>query len=230
MTPENLLWKVDKRKKDGGSNVCAACFKENHRAASERRRAGWRAQNTKRYDKVRGRKYRGPNQLTEDVAWRIINEELNGVKAVALAEKFAPTIASGRIRFTSQPSRVPCEDEVLREVRNILEVVDKLGVTGKKNPLAHLNVKPDAERAWDRFNKALELARLTGENQPNCQDRPAEFVDFDEEDLPTAEEAYRLCYGCPLLELCASYAEQERPAWGVHAGSVWAAGEIVNNE
>jgi len=230
MTSDNLLWKADKRKKGGGSNVCAACFKENHRAASERRRAGWRQQNTKRYDKVRGRKYRGPNQLTEDVAWRIINEELNEVEAVVLAEQFAPTIAAGRLRFTSNKNREPTELEVAAEVKLIVEAANKLSASAKKNPLAHLNVKPDAERAWDRFDKALEQARLTGVNVPNCQDRPAEFVDYDEDDLPTAEEAYRLCYGCPLLDLCATYAEQERPAWGVHAQEVWVAGEIVNNE
>lgn len=243
MTPDNLLWKADKRKKGGGSNVCAACFKENHRAASERRRAGWRQQNTKRYDKVRGRKYRGPNQLTEDVAWRIINEELNKVEAVVLAKKFAPTIAAGRLRFTLEPYRDLHDDEVDREVQNILEVVDKLGATGKKNPLAHLNVKPDAERAWDRFDKALKASANAStpkerkENPPpNCVGREAEFVDYDEDDLPTAEEAYRLCHGdesmpkCPLLELCAVWAEQERPAYGVWAGEVFLNGEIVNNE
>lgn len=230
LTPDNLYWKTDKRHAQGGSNVCLACFKENHRAASERRRRRSRMYSERRYDKIRGRKYRGPNQLVDDAAGEIISLEVSGADALRVAENYATTIAAGRLRFTRDKDRKPTSAEVAAEVDRILEAANKLSASAKKNPLAHLNVKPDAERAWDRFNKALEKARLTGENVPNCQDRPAEFVDYDEDNLPTAEEAYMLCADCPLLELCASYAEQERPAWGIHAQEVWNAGEIVNNE
>jgi hypothetical protein len=230
LTPDNLYWKVDKRHAQGGSNVCLACFKENHRAASERRRQRSRMYSERRYDKVRGRKYRGPNQLVDDAASEIISLEVSGADALRVAESYATTIAAGRLRFTRDRDREPTLAEVAAEVDRILEAANKLSASAKKNPLAHLNVKPDAERAWDRFNKALEEARLTGENVPNCQDNPAPYADYDDEEIPSAEEAHALCFDCPLIALCSSYAEQERPAWGVWSGEPWAYGEIVNNE
>jgi hypothetical protein len=173
--------------------------------------------------------YMAPRKLAKEAAVRIVG----GAEILGTMDRFGTLIARARLRRrpTIEPaSAEEFEAQFTRASDDMWKAVDRLMAAEKKNPLAHLNVKPDAERAWDRFNKALEQARLTGENVPNCQDRPAEFVDYDEEGLPTAEEAYRLCYGCPLLELCATYAEQERPAWGVHAQGVWVAGEIVNNE
>lgn len=231
MLEANVMWKPDKRLKSGGTKVCAACHRENHRLASERRRAGWRNQNAKRYDKVRGRKYRGPNQLVQDAALRIISEDLDGDNALRVAKDFAYRVAAGRLRFTKERDREPTEAEVEREVLGILEVVTEVANSAKKNPFKHLHVKPEAEAAWDRFNAALNKAAESGVNVPNCRNRSAEFVDYDENDLPSAEDAYRMCHGdesnprCPVLELCAMYAEQDRPAWGVWAGAVFLNGE-----
>lgn len=121
------------------------------------------------------------------------------------------------------------EAESARAADEIRAKVEELLAAEKKNPFKYLHVKPDAEKAWERFDKALRLAAETGENVPNCQGRSAEFVDYDDDDLPTAEDAYRMCYGCPLIELCANYAEQERPAWGVHGGVVWINGEALRD-
>jgi hypothetical protein len=180
-------------------------------------------------DGISRKKYYATRQLAQEAATRIVN----GAEILSTFDRFGTLIARARLRQrpTVEPASVEeFEAQFARASDDMWKAVEALMAAEKKNPLAHLNVKPDAERAWDRFNKALEQARLTGENVPNCQDRPAEFVDYDEDHLPTAEEAYRLCYGCPLLELCATYAEQERPAWGVHSGEVWVMGEPVTSE
>lgn len=165
-----------------------------------------------------------PRKLARIAAARV----LAGAEVCNTFDRFGTLISRARLRRNVGPKDF--DTQFARASDEMWKAVDSLMAVEKKNPLKHLNVKPDAERAWDRFDKALEQARVTGVNEPNCQDRPAEFVDFDEDNLPTAEEAYRLCHGCPLLELCSVWAEQERPAWGVWAGEVWVNGEIVNNE
>lgn len=172
-----------------------------------------------------------PKRLAHEAAARVVG----GAEICNTFDRFGTLISRARLNRNVGPKDF--DTQFARASDDIWKAVDGLMAVEKKNPLKHLNVKPDAERAWDRFDKALERARLTGKNEPNCQDRPAEFADFDEENLPTAEQAYRLCHGdglttpkCPLLELCSVWAEQERPAWGVWAGEVWVNGEIVNNE
>ncbi len=173
--------------------------------------------------------YMAPRKLAKEAALRV----MAGDDIMGTFGRFGTLIARARLRqrTTIQPATdEELEAQFARASDEMWKAVDVLVAAEKKNPLAHLNIKPDAERAWDRFNKALEEARTTGVNVPNCQDRPAEFVDYDEEDLPTAEEAYMLCSGCPILSLCATWAEQERPAYGIWAETVWLYGEPVNNE
>jgi hypothetical protein len=171
--------------------------------------------------------------MIAEVAQQIVDSALEKTEAEKLVTLKAGLVAHARLmrRPTSEPATAEqFEAEFARASDEMWKAVDRLMAAEKKNPLAHLNVKPDAERAWDRFNKALEKARMTGKNVPNCQDNPAPYADYDDEEIPSAEEAYALCFDCPLIALCSSYAEQERPAWGVWAGESWAYGEIVNNE
>jgi hypothetical protein len=224
---ENAMWRKDSRRSDGGYFTCKKCF----RVKARKRQAEYVARSKKA--EAKRASHVGVRQIESQTAQTIVESSMGKEDAQMLVAQKAGLIAHARLRLipTVEPATPEeFEAQFVRASDDIWKAVDRLMAAEKKNPLAHLNIKPDAERAWDRFNKALEQATLTGENVPNCQDRPGEFVDYDEEDLPTAEEAYRLCYGCPLLELCATYAEQERPAWGVHAQEVWVAGEIVNNE
>lgn len=171
--------------------------------------------------------YQAPRKLATAAAMEV----LEGAEIGATFDRFGTLIARARLR--QRPTIEPAtaeefEAQFARACDDMWKAIDVLMAAEKKNPFKHLHVKPDAEKAWERFDKALRLATETGENVPNCQGRSAEFVDYDDDDLPTAEDAYMMCYGCPLIELCANYAEQERPAWGVHAGEVWISGEIVN--
>jgi hypothetical protein len=141
---------------------------------------------------------------------------------------YAPHIATERLRYTERSPDFRAEQRAKQEKRaaqDILEAVERMAKDESKKPWKYLQVKPQAEKAWDRFSAALEEARNTGEGLPNCEDNPGPYMDYDDDNPPTPEQAYELCYECPLLELCAAYAEQERPAWGVWAETVWLAGE-----
>lgn len=70
---------------------------------------------------------------------------------------------------------------------------------------------------------ALEPERYPDIPQPECIDRPGEFVDYGYP-LPTAEEAEALCAPCLLLELCNPSARHVRPDWGIQGGIVWVNG------
>ncbi|UXO93864.1 hypothetical protein Pan2_45 [Pseudanabaena phage Pan2] len=217
-------------------NRCRACRNASYRAKRAKARVDPLAAEKNRLRQLPHRAWRDfmqaktPNVKMKNLLRLIGNDWLPEAKwETAVAE-----IARVRMQYLPERPESPTE-RMLDAARELISraVEDEFGVD-KKNPFKHLHVKPDAEKAWERFDKALRLAAETGENVPNCQGRSAEFVDYDDDDLPSAEDAYRMCYGdesrprCKLLELCAVYAEQERPAWGVHAGEVWVAGEIVN--
>lgn len=210
---DNKVWTADPRRKAGGYWQCAHCRRRATRKAQ--------AQYVARKEKMTVAK------MVTAAAEMIF---AGGNQDEVLAEAI-PTIVSARLKRVSPPPDARTVFSLGDKTRlEVMAELEKMMAAEKKNPLAHLNVKPDAERAWDRFNKALEEARTSGVNVPNCQDKPAPYADYDEENIPSAEDAYGLCFGCPLIELCSSYAEQERPAWGVWAGEAWAYGEIVNNE
>lgn len=211
-------------------NRCRACRNASYRAKRAKARVDPLAAEKNRLRQLPHRAWRDfiqaktPNVKMKNLLRLIGNNWLPEAKwETAVAE-----IARVRMQYLPERPESPTE-QMLDAARELISkaVEDEFGVD-KKNPFKHLHVKPDAEKAWERFDKALRRTAETGENVPNCQGRSAEFVDYDDDDLPTAEDAYRMCYGCPLIELCANYAEQERPAWGVHAGEVWISGEIVN--
>ena len=51
--------------------------------------------------------------------------------------------------------------------------------------------------------------------------------DRDGVEIPTDEQAQRMCEGCPVFELCARYAEVANPVIGVYAGKVYGRGMVL---
>jgi len=73
------------------------------------------------------------------------------------------------------------------------------------------------------------LERALDNEVPNCQDKPGLFIDYDEDDEPTADNAYKMCRGCPMLVECARFANTYRPPVGVWGGQVWKEGKVVQD-
>lgn len=62
-----------------------------------------------------------------------------------------------------------------------------------------------------------KLWKESRERGANCVDRENEFL---ADPLPSDEEAKRMCLGCPVFDLCETYKQVARPAYGVYAGVV----------
>lgn len=74
------------------------------------------------------------------------------------------------------------------------------------------------------------LERKLDDVVPNCQNRANEFVDYEEEDEPSAGDAYLMCEGCPMLVECARFANTYKPPVGVWGGQVWRNGKVVKDD
>lgn len=69
--------------------------------------------------------------------------------------------------------------------------------------------------------EAADLAALykgVAEKGANCEEDPDKWTG---DDLPTAREAQAMCAGCECLNLCRTYAENNKPSHGVWAGKVY---------
>lgn len=77
---------------------------------------------------------------------------------------------------------------------------------------------------------SIPLERKLDEVVPNCQNRSGEFVDYGEEDEPSAGDAYFMCGGCPMLVECGRFANTYRPPVGVWGGQVWRNGKVVKDD
>lgn len=172
--------------------------------------------------------YAAPRKAILQAAERIVN----GAEIMSVMETWMPVVANNRMRRKLGRTATSAADmhdqevfeaEYDRAVDETWVKVEELVAAEKKNPLKHLNVKPGAERAWDRFNRALREASESGVNLPNCHGKPELYSDYDDDSIPTEEEAYALCFSCPLIELCAQFAEEEQPAHGIWAGEVFSA-------
>lgn len=53
------------------------------------------------------------------------------------------------------------------------------------------------------------------------------FVRYEEEGLPTAEEAEAMCAGCPVLALCKEYGDIGKFGSGIWGGVRWVDGKPV---
>lgn len=229
---DNSVWRVDKRRAGGGHWACKVCFFQQKRESQERRRATRRLVNQK-YAASQGRKGNtratGPNKMVEDAAHQIALEAMSPEDVARLLDEHDVKIANARLRFARITGRGPKPDEVRLERERILEAVNRLAKDESKKPWGYLRVKPDAEDAWQRFSDALDKARDSGENLPNCEGKPEIFQDYAEDDMPTAFEARLACNDCPLLLLCEKYANADKPAYGIWAGKRWLYGEVVHD-
>lgn len=151
-----------------------------------------------------------------------------------IVSNYSMRIARARIQNLNATARksAPLEEYVRRAREEILARAEAeyMAKDESKKPWKYLQIKPEARAAWDRFDSALEKARNTGEGVPNCDGKPELYSDYPEDAMPTGDEAFDLCYGCPLMEMCATFAELERPAYGVWAADRWLAGDTVNDD
>lgn len=229
---DNSVWRVDKRRAGGGHWACKVCFFQQKRESQERRRVN-RKQVNQRYEAKRERKNStrasGPNKMVDDAARFILSETRTGEEVSDILDERATKIADVRLRFARITGRWATPDEVRLERERIMEAVNRLAKDESKKPWGYLRVKPDAEDAWQRFSDALDKARDSGENLPNCEGKPEIFQDYEEDDMPTAFEARLACADCPLLLLCEKYAKADKPAYGIWAGKRWLYGEVVHD-
>lgn len=76
----------------------------------------------------------------------------------------------------------------------------------------------------DEFNEMSDQASRNGW-RPRCKDNPAAYMDYDDEHVPTPEEAERLCWGCALRDLCFERAIANHEKYGVWGGMVFVNGK-----
>lgn len=69
-----------------------------------------------------------------------------------------------------------------------------------------------------------ELIRGSVDNYAPCLRKPEIYVDYDEGHTPSEAAARDMCYGCPVLKLCLSYAEASGATHGVWGGKVFTDG------
>tara|TARA_R110000772_G_scaffold133179_1_gene241589 strand:- start:179 stop:559 length:381 start_codon:yes stop_codon:yes gene_type:complete len=112
------------------------------------------------------------------------------------------------------------ERQVLQARQRAAEKADKLIRDGKdENALKYLLLTKRAERAVDPLQKKL------ADNKALCEDNPGPYIDYAEGQEPSADEAYRLCRGCPVLLECARFAIAYAPPVGVWGGEVYIDGK-----
>lgn len=83
----------------------------------------------------------------------------------------------------------------------------------------HLKLPIRAIKAESELHLAME------EDRAKCEDRSAEWIDFEEP--PNRSVARAMCEGCPLLRECGIFADESKPAWGVWGGSVYVDGKAI---
>lgn len=111
----------------------------------------------------------------------------------------------------------------LHSARRAADKSDEMIGTGKEdNALMYLKLNKRAERMSD----ALQAAMLR--NKAKCADNPGPWIDYEEEDAPTKENAYKMCVGCPVLVDCDRFAVASRPEVGVWGGQTWREGKLLH--
>jgi hypothetical protein len=106
---------------------------------------------------------------------------------------------------------------------------------GIKLPVAPKQIGSYAGLSYLKMGKRAQDASAVLENQfietrSKCFDKPEKYIDYDEENPPTNDEAYELCNGCPMLVSCGRFANALRPPIGVWAGQRWESGKVVKND
>lgn len=95
------------------------------------------------------------------------------------------------------------------------------GTQGKYTGLNYLKLNKRSQRAWEPLEEKFDRAKS------KCYKNPGPYIDYDEEDVPLASVAYKLCQGCPMLVECARFAAAYKPVVGVWGGEVYIDGKVV---
>lgn len=84
-----------------------------------------------------------------------------------------------------------------------------------------LNLKSESEPKYHALVRAIKDTSV----EVPCTTDPDKWDGWDADGvpIPTEKEAQSWCAGCPVRNLCADYAETERPALGVYAGKIYGA-------
>ena len=95
------------------------------------------------------------------------------------------------------------------------------GTQGKYTGLNYLKLNKRSQRAWEPLEAKFDRTKS------KCYKNPGPYIDYDEEDVPFASQAYKLCEGCPMLVECARFAAAYKPVIGVWGGEVYIDGKVV---
>ena len=95
---------------------------------------------------------------------------------------------------------------------------------------ANLAIRPSAAQAWKNFQTALTV----GEQRyppvrPKCFEHEDRYRNYDAFNVPSPAKAKMMCATCQFSKLatgefagtCGTFAEAERPGWGVWDGIVY---------
>ena len=95
------------------------------------------------------------------------------------------------------------------------------GTQGKYTGLNYLKLNKRSQRAWEPLEAKFDKTKS------KCYQNPGPYIDYDEDDVPFASTAYKLCEGCPMLVECARFAAAYKPVIGVWGGEVYIDGKVV---
>lgn len=117
------------------------------------------------------------------------------------------------------------KDRINAARRESAEISQQVGID-----VTSLLVRPVARRAYHDFEAALKTGR-EAEPQvlPRCDDKEDRYADYPDEAIPTDGQAKMWCTGCPFFKECTTYAELEKPKWGVYGGRVYGRENVDTN-
>ncbi len=95
------------------------------------------------------------------------------------------------------------------------------GTQGKYTGLNYLKLNKRSQRAWEPLEAKFDRTKS------KCYQNPGPYIDYDEDNVPFASQAYKLCEGCPMLVECARFAAAYKPVVGVWGGEVYIDGKVV---
>lgn len=113
------------------------------------------------------------------------------------------------------------KDRINAARRESAEISQQVGID-----VTSLLVRPVARKAYHDFEAALKAGRQADPQVlPRCDDKEEKYVDYPDDAIPTEGKAKMMCAECPFSKerggQCGTYAELEKPAWGVYDGHVY---------
>ena len=92
---------------------------------------------------------------------------------------------------------------------------------GSYTGLNYLKLGKRAQRVWEPLAEKFDTERGL------CYRNSKDYIDYEEENTPSPNQAFQLCKGCPLMVECARFASAYKPVIGVWGGEVWENGKVV---